>query len=251
MSTFTDYWGENWPALLPAITFLLVNPWSIAALLRSASARRERLKVAHEDLVDQIEAALISGSHISRRSIHRLADAIADRRQVKFEELHYPVVTFKQATRRLQRNPALNESQRNGLQDHVDALIAEVKSTDGVAMIVALDQELARPPRDYQAKQRVVRLIGNLAQFAGYEDETVLRPLTDLSPSRLRNSLSNADFRQNARNLLGYLQQQWSGVPTPAATGRHDHAPQVPPHLEYPPPVRPELVEGPTRWGES
>jgi len=218
MGNFGDYWGENWPALLPAVIFLLVNPWSIWALLRTASARRQRLDLAREQLVDQIEAALISGTSISRRWMYRLSDALAERRQVKLEDLHQPVVTLRRVSRRLQLNPALTDTQREAVQDVVDKLVTEVKSTEGVAALVSLHQVLEAARRDYRARQEALRLIGQVRSLGTYEDTAALQGLA-VAASRLRYP----DVTERARWLTAYLAQAWSGAP-----GQPNRAPNEP-----------------------
>ncbi len=207
--SFTDYWGENWPALLPAIVFLVLNPWSILSTIRGASARRERLRLAREDLIDQVEAAVISGIGISRRLVYNFSDSMAARRQIKIEQLYHPVNILREVSGRVHRNPALGEQQRNDIVTAVDRLIAESKSSDGIAMLNTLLDELSRP--DYESRKRAERLIKGLVFWTTFDDASLIENLIPIGQTA---KLRHVDIRERGSRLIIELRDRWQYLPT-------------------------------------
>jgi len=207
MGAFEDYWSDNWPALVPALTFFILNPWSIWAFVRTAGAGRERLKLASDELVDQVEAALTAGSGVSRRTIFRLSGAIADRRQVKAGDMPLVVVALKQVIWRLQRNPALNEQQREQLCNKVDALIVEVKRTDGVATLTQLLDIFESGQSGYKIQREAGRVAAKLCDYETHDDRAQLRRLSELAESW---STISTEQKEIAKELTRTLHTSWA-----------------------------------------
>jgi hypothetical protein len=207
LGSFAEYWRDNWPALLPAIIFLLVNPWSIWSLLRTTTARRERITHAHEDLVDLMESALVSGGRLTRSQIYRLADSVAERRQAHLEDVYRPVAALRATARRVERNPALTDRDRQRLAGAVDRLIRQTKAHEGTKMLAILANALRLADKGYRWRDQAKNLMRQLDDWSTYDDTVLISSLVGLRPR-----LTYPDVREEALRLVGDLAGVWAAL---------------------------------------
>jgi len=132
-------------------------------------------------------------------------------------ELYQPVGILAQVGRRIAINPALSPEERDKLNNVADQLIKEVKSTEGVALLSTLDEALAAPRADYEARQEALRVIRRLRDFATYEDLATLEALS-VPTARLRR----ADVANRMRQVVRYLKERWSGGAEEGTSNAHE-----------------------------
>jgi hypothetical protein len=206
VNTFSDYLRDSWPAVVFALFFMAVNPWSFVALLRTASARKERLRQAREELADLVESQLVRNKCLPRQVLYQLARALAAKRDVKAEDVYRPIPVLEELLLRLRRNPGLDAAATSIYEEQIQRLITEFKCTEGLDLLDEVERALGRAPKDYKERERARRLILLLStDWAGYHDQVTLSQLRNLA-ARLRIDKA----REAASELIGYLKQDWA-----------------------------------------
>lgn len=200
LNEFFRYWVESWPALVPALFTLLVNPWSIAAFRRTASARDERRERALEELIDRLEAIIVWHHGLSSDDLHNLLCAVASRHRLKTKELHKPIEILQRVYERIMTNPHLDTLRREEYAGRILPLMGEVRYHAGV---LALDALIAAVKQGYwsTAKGRAEELQHEWA--ISQEDYHQL--------AELRREVGSVNERNKAvvEKLVAEMRQRW------------------------------------------
>ncbi len=196
----------DWLPLVLSLVFLVVNPWSIWELRRTASARTERKNLAREELADFLESYLIRNEVITRSIIYQTANALAQKRRIDVDEIYRPISVLHELLARLRRNPAIQQTIRMKCESVVDSLMQEVKTTEGLELLQNIERTLIAAQSSISPRSKAKKLILDLIDhWTTFDDRSVT--------SQLRHPaqrLSMHDSRELALSLITELKENWS-----------------------------------------
>ena len=200
----------DWTTIALGLVFAIANPWAVAELMRTASARKERRKHAREELADFIEVTVVRDRQLGRNVVYEMANALAQKREVSVEDVYRPLMTLHEVLARLRTNPALAPSTRVECENCISALMAEFKSTEGLEFLNHFEATLIAAERVSSrsgAKELLKQLI---EQWGTHDDRAMIARL-----KKPADNMSSATNRAAALDAVKQLREKWA---KPAAT---------------------------------
>ena len=167
--------------------------------------------------MDLMESALVSGGRLTRSQVYTLADSVAERRQARLEDVYRPVAALRATARRVERNPALADRDRQRLEGAVDRLIRQTKTHEGTKMLATLANALRLADKGYRWRDQAKKLMRQLDDWSTYEDTLLISSLAGLGPR-----LTYPDVREEALRLVANLEGVWKAL---AVTEAETHEP--------------------------
>lgn len=136
---------NNWLTLLSIAIGLLVS-YSFYRLQRKdvVSAREERLKHAHEELIDVIETYIINKQHLSDEAIENLVAASERSYKVRLRPDCSPETLLQDVALRLQRSRHLDIAQKTEYAEKIEGVIRGIRESEEIAYSGFTDEGLKR-----------------------------------------------------------------------------------------------------------
>jgi len=183
---------NNWLTLLSIVIGLLVS-FLFFRLQRKdvVSAREERLKHAHEELIDVIETYIINKQQLSEQAIENLVSASERSYKVRLRPDCDPPSLLQDVALRLQRSRHLDIAQKTEYAEKIEGLIRQIRESEELVFSGITDEGLRKKletleslvSEDNKAKAR--EIIQSLP--ANFEYMHLSRPmepfLTEIAPA--------------------------------------------------------------------
>lgn len=169
MTFITNYWVEIVLSVISIIVGAIVGYVFYRLQKRDVtSAQSERIKRAHEELLDVIESYIINKQNISENTIYNLLDASERQYQVDLRAVSTPITLLQDVALRLQKSRHLDVTQKSGYSTEIEKIISSITDLhkeipEGAKMPLEI-VATAEAALENNEKEKALEAIGHLKQ---------------------------------------------------------------------------------------